>query len=173
MVIFSCTSVDLSTSLPVYGQKHSFLFAYNSGIFGKVYMFLNGVSSKFLACFFLPILTLLRIVELKRTEKMRQAKNFSKASSSGYPSDVISFHRISDFQNRKNDCTRYFHGCAIFHCGTSYWDYCSFAGVLHRCGVLVSSLWSQNQLLWFLGGSQLMFNTSAIQFSRFRRHCIV
>ncbi|EFP00205.1 hypothetical protein CRE_18710 [Caenorhabditis remanei] len=83
MPMKNCTSVDLSTSLPVYGQKHSFLFAYNSGIVGKVYMFLNGVSSKILPCIFLPILTLLLIVELKRTEKIRQAKNFSKASSSG------------------------------------------------------------------------------------------
>uniref|UniRef100_A0A1I7UJA3 G_PROTEIN_RECEP_F1_2 domain-containing protein n=2 Tax=Caenorhabditis tropicalis TaxID=1561998 RepID=A0A1I7UJA3_9PELO len=92
-----CLNIPLNSIYTVYSQKRSSLYTDNDEVFGKTYMFLNGVVSKIIPCVLLPILTILLVLELQKAEAIRKSSNFSKRAGSEKTTGLVIFMAISFF----------------------------------------------------------------------------
>ncbi|EFO95370.1 hypothetical protein CRE_08669 [Caenorhabditis remanei] len=84
-------------NLKVYTQIPSALFTDFGGLFGKIYMFLNGIATKILPCILLPLLTFILIIEIKRAGKTRITANFMKRKKSDKTTGLVIFMTFSFF----------------------------------------------------------------------------
>ncbi|CAP21438.2 Protein CBG24952 [Caenorhabditis briggsae] len=87
-----------TTPVPSYIQIPSALFTEFNGIFGKIYMFLNGVASKILPCILLPLLTFLLINEIKKTDRGRMMTgSFMKKRKADKTTSLVIFMTCTFF----------------------------------------------------------------------------
>ncbi|KAF1753009.1 hypothetical protein GCK72_019565 [Caenorhabditis remanei] len=92
-----CTAISLTSKYTIYTQKRSDLYTANNEFFGKTYMFVNGVVSKLIPCVFLPILTFILVLELRRAEAIRKTSNFTKRISSEKTTGLVIFMAVLFF----------------------------------------------------------------------------
>uniref|UniRef100_A0A8R1HH31 G_PROTEIN_RECEP_F1_2 domain-containing protein n=1 Tax=Caenorhabditis japonica TaxID=281687 RepID=A0A8R1HH31_CAEJA len=93
----NCTNIPLDTQRPIVTQKPSALFTINNGLFGKTYMFVNGICSKILPCLLLPLLTILLISVLRQADVERKLTNVGPRKATERTTGLVIFMTVTFF----------------------------------------------------------------------------